>query len=93
MAIAFSEGVRVPEGVIMRGLGAEAVVLHLESQTYFGLDEIAARMWVVLTGSPSIEAACAALRTEFEVEPAVLRADLEALVAELVGKGLLEPAR
>lgn len=77
----------------MRDLGAEAVVLHLESQAYFGLDEIAARMWVLLAGSPSIQAAYEALLTEFEVEPAVLRADLEALVTELVGKGLLVQVR
>lgn len=93
VVVPFSGALRVPDGVLMRELGREAVVLHLESQSYFGLDEVAARMWVHLVSSPSIQAAWEALLAEFDVEPEVLRSDLEAFVAELVGRGLLAPAR
>lgn len=88
--IPFTSSTRVPEGVLMRDLGGEAVVLHLPSQAYFGLDVVGARTWTLLAASPSIQAAFDSLLAEYDVEPGVLRADLEEFVAELVAKGLLE---
>jgi len=34
--------VQVPAEVLMRPLGDEAVLLHLGTETYFGLDEVCA---------------------------------------------------
>lgn len=88
--IPFTSSIRVPEEVLMRDLGDEAVVLHLPSQTYFGLDAVGARTWTLLATSPSIQAAFESLLAEYDVEPGVLRADLETFVSELVARGLLE---
>lgn len=82
--------VHKPDHVVMRELEGEAILLNLETERYFGLDEVGTRMWTELVASPSVEGACEALEREFEVEPAVLRRDLEALVAQLVDSGLLE---
>lgn len=90
MAIPFTARLAVPADVLMRDLGGEAVLLHLESEMYFGLDEMGTRMWELLTTSSSIQAAYEALLAEYAVEPEVLRRDLEALVAKLVERGLLE---
>ncbi|MEM9557979.1 MAG: PqqD family protein [Acidobacteriota bacterium] len=67
----------------------EAVVLHLDSQRYFGLDSVGARLWELLTVSPSLDAASAVLLEEFDVDEASLRADLDSFVAELVRHELL----
>ena len=86
--LAFSSRVRVPSNVMFRELEGESVILDLDSESYFGLDEVGTRMWLVLTESSSIEAAHEALLDEFEVEAERLRGDLSELVDRLVDRGL-----
>lgn len=84
--------VRRPDHVLVRELEGEAVLLNLETETYFGLDEVGTRVWTELAAGASVDAACETLEREFEVEPCELRADIEKLVSELLGSGLLELA-
>lgn len=88
--VPFDRPVRAPAHVLVRELQGESVLLNLDSETYFGLDEVGTRMWEVLTTAPSIETAFETLRVEYDVAPEKLRADLEALVGQLLEKGLLE---
>ena len=88
--VTFSDRVVVPAHVLIRHLDGESVLLNLESETYFGLDATGTRMWEVATQSASLEAACAVLVQEFEVEPGVLRANLGELMARLIENGLLK---
>jgi hypothetical protein len=64
-------------------------LLHLETETYFGLNAIGTRMWTVLTQADSIDQAVAILLAEYEVEPEVLRRDLDTLIAQLLQHRLL----
>jgi predicted component of type VI protein secretion system len=89
-SIAFDARTRVPEGVLFRELEAESVILSLDSETYFGLDEVGTRFWTVLTAAPSIQAAFETLCGEYDVAPEQLRRDLEELLGELVARKLLE---
>lgn len=89
-AASLDRGLRKPEHVVMRELEGEAVLLDLETETYFGLDEVGTRIWSELAAGASVDGACAALQREFEVEPGVLREDIEKLASELLGRGLLE---
>ena len=82
--------VTLPESVLVRELGGESVLLNLESESYFGLDEMGTRMWAALTTSPSIEAAFESLLAEYEVEPEQLRSDLSAFVERLAESGLID---
>ncbi len=88
--VPFDGPVRAPAHVLVRELQGESVLLNLDSETYFGLDEVGTRMWAVLTTAPSIQVAYEALLAEYAVEPEVLRKDLEALVGELMERGLLD---
>ena len=85
----FDGKVIVPDGVLVRELAGESVLLNLETESYFGLDEVGSRMWTVLTESPSIVLAFEALAAEYEVEPEQLRSDLETYIQKLVELGLL----
>jgi|ERR1044072_1818743 hypothetical protein len=89
MTISFSDRVVVPDGVLISHLQEEAVILNLESERYFGLDDVGTRFLTVLTSSDSIEAAHQQLTDEYDVDPHVLRQDLLALVEKLVDQGLL----
>ena len=89
MTISFSDRVAVPDGVLISRLQEEAVILNLESERYFGLDDVGTRFLTVLTTSESIDSALQQLGAEYDVDPQVLRQDLLALVENLVDQGLL----
>ena len=85
----FSDRVEVPAHVLIRFLKEESVLLNLEEEIYYGLDETGTRMWQMLTGASSIGRACTQLLDEFCVEPQLLRQDLSELIVHLVDRGLL----
>jgi hypothetical protein len=82
--------VRKPETVLVRQLGNESVLLNLDSEAYFGLDEVGTRMWAALEQTGSTQGAFELLLEEFEVEPERLRSDLAAFLERLVEAGLVE---
>ena len=89
MTVSFSDRVTVPDGVLISHLQEESVILNLDSERYFGLDDVGTRFLSVLTSSESIEAAYERLRDEYDVDPQVLRSDLLALIENLIDQGLL----
>jgi len=92
MQIFFSDRVQVPEGVLISKLQDEAVILNLDSERYFGLDDVGTRILTVLTNSESIEAAYESLLAEYDVDRTVLRQDLLALIESLLQQGLVQIA-
>jgi hypothetical protein len=92
MSQSFSRRVVIPESVLVRELSGEAVLLNLESEMYFGFDEIGYRIWTLVTTSDSIGAAYEQLLAEYEVEPEQLRESLDALIGECTKQGLLQLA-
>ena len=86
----FHKKITVPAGVLRRELSGESVLLNLQTESYFGLDEVGSEMWNALTGSPSIELAFEALASHYAVEPERLRLDLGAFIQKLVALGLLQ---
>jgi hypothetical protein len=86
----FSQKAVVPDGVLVRELSGEAVLFNVDSEMYFGLDEVGYRIWTVLTATDSIGAAYEQLLSEYEVEPEQLRESLEALLGQCREQGLLQ---
>jgi hypothetical protein len=82
--------VEVPQHVLVRDLGGESVFLNLETELYLGLDEPSTVIWDVLTTTPTVLVAFQKLLDVFDVEPDVLRADLERWIGELQAQGLIE---
>ena len=89
MTISFSDRVRVPDDVLISNLQQESVILNLDSERYYGLDDVGTRFLSALTGSESIEAAYEMLRDEYDVDAQNLRQDLLELVENLVKQGIL----
>jgi hypothetical protein len=88
-SISFSDRVHVPDEVLISNLQDEAVILNLNSERYFGLDDVGTRMLSVLSKSSSIEAAYESLAAEYDVDREVLRQDLTALIENLLKQGLV----
>jgi hypothetical protein len=88
--VTYMDRANVPAHVLVRFLDRECVLLNLETERYFGLDETGTRMWQLVTGSSSVDAAFQELLAEFDVEPELLKANLSELMGRLVENGLLE---
>jgi hypothetical protein len=88
--VPFTNRAAAPTHVMVRYLDRESVLLNLETEQYFGLDETGTRMWQLVTASPNIDAAYQELLEEFDVEPELLRANLVELLGRLVESGLLQ---
>lgn len=78
--------------ILFQKLGKESVILNLDSEQYFGLDEIGTRIWEVLKQEGSTEKALSVLLEEYNVAEEVLRKDIEDLIEELKKEKILKDA-
>ena len=81
--------IQIPDDVVFRVLGDEAVILNLSTGIYFGLDTVGTRMWQLISEYGSTERVREALLAEYEVEEGQLGQDLALLIQQLKDKGLL----
>ena len=88
--LSFAKRVSIPDGVMLRELDNEAVILNVNSERYFGLDEMGTHMWQLLIEAHTIQQAYDDLLESYAVEPDTLRNDMTHLIEELVQHGLLE---
>jgi len=88
--VGLSQKVSLAEDVLIQELSGESVLLNIDSEQYFGLDEVGSRMLSVLTESESVQAANDILLQEYEVEPAQLEQDLLELIEKCVKHGLVK---
>ena len=89
MSISFSDRVKIPDDVLISKLQEESVILNLDSERYYGLDDVGTRFLAALTTSESIEAAFETLAKEYDVDAEVLRQDLIELIENLSKQGLI----
>jgi hypothetical protein len=82
--------VRTSANVLVQELKGESVLLNLQTERYFGLDDVGTRMWEVLSKSESLQQARDTLLDEYEVDPKQLENDLRALIEKLSENGLIE---
>jgi hypothetical protein len=87
---ALPKHMRVPDSVLYQDINGEAVLLSLDQEAYFGLDEVSHHMWNVLRASASLEEAYQALLAEYDVDADTLRADLQTFLQELEKNGLAQ---
>ena len=93
MNISFSDRVTVPEDVLISGLQDESVLLNLDSERYYGLDDVGTRMFSLLTTSDCVQTAWERLQKEYDVDHEILKQDLISLVNTLLEQGLIEVTR
>lgn len=82
--------IRIHEDVLWRKVGDEILISDAGSETIFGLDGAGARMWQLIAEDGSIDAAVAVLAAEFDAAPDAIAADLNALIQDLLARGLVE---
>ena len=67
------------------------VVLDPVAKAYFALNESGEVLWKVLQDGASAEQLVAALCSEFDVDEAIARADVDAWISELGAAALIQP--
>jgi hypothetical protein len=87
--ISLESRVEISSDVVSRELAGEAVVLNLDSGTYFGLDPVGTRIWLLLQEDGSLRRVFEVVLREYEVAPEKLEGDILRLVEELRSKGLV----
>ena len=76
--------------VISQEVSGETVLLDLESECYFGLDEVGTRIWQLLKDTSDLQLIYNTLLEEYDVEEQQLQSDLEALLTEISDLGLIK---
>lgn len=75
---------------IFSDIGGEAVILHLKTGIYHGLNEIGARIWTLIQEPKAVKDIRHTLLEEYEVEAERCDRDLIALLKDLLAAGLIE---
>ena len=79
--------------VLVQELDGEAVVLNLNSERYFGLDDVGTRIWQQLREHGRLERVCEEMQKEYDVDESTLLADVLRLVEELIDAGIVTVER
>jgi hypothetical protein len=90
MSMELTARVRLAEDVLMQKVGDDAILLNLNTENYFSLDEIGTRIIDTLQESDSVAQAVQKLVGIYEVEEGKLTKDAVRLVEECEQHGLLQ---
>jgi hypothetical protein len=71
-------------------LGGEVAILDLQAGTYYGLDNVGARVWSLIQEPRTVVEIRDIIVSEYEVEPDRCERDLIALLQRLADKRLIE---
>jgi len=71
-------------------VSGETVLLDLNSENYFGLDEVGTRIWQLLQEYGDLQKVYDTVIKEYDVDEEQLTKDLDELMAKLVEVGLIE---
>ena len=81
---------RLAPGVRFQSVNDEVVLFDVDRGTYFGLNEVGARVWVLLGEGLQGDALVERLTDEYEVAQDRLSVDVNRLLGELHQQGLIE---
>ena len=71
-------------------LDDEAVILDFRSGTYYGLNEVGARVWQLIEQPRTLDELVRTICAEYEVDPGPCREDLIGLLRNLEQAGLIK---
>lgn len=75
--------VKVSENALVQELGNDIVILNLDTERYYGLDQVGMRFWQLLPEQEDLQQIFEVLQNEYDVSPELLAADLIKLVDQL----------
>jgi hypothetical protein len=82
--------VRLAKDVLIQKVGDDAILLNLNTENYFSLDEVGTRIVTTLEESDSLKQAVSKLVGIYDVDESKLTSDAIRLVEECEQNGLLQ---
>lgn len=76
--------------VISQEVSGETVLLDLESENYYGLDEVGTRIWQLIKETDQLQSIFDTLLKEYDVSEERLQLDMTTLLTEIEGMGLVK---
>ena len=86
----FNQKIVFADTVFAQEIDGEMVLLDMNSESYFGLDEVGTAIWKAIEEKKVIQDVYETLLEEFDVEEEVLKKDLIYFIKELESSGLIE---
>ena len=87
--ISLQQKFTISSEVLSQEVDGETVLLDLESESYFGLDEVGTRIWQLLNEGSNLQTVFDILLGEYDVDEKQLEKDIQDHVALLVEAGLI----
>lgn len=79
----------IPNHVLTRQAAGETVLLNLDNEEYYGLDEVGNRLWELIENGTTFGQAITTLLDEYEVSREELESDLVQVLDDLHTNGLV----
>lgn len=83
--------IKLSDNVLMQKVADEAVLLDLDSQSYFGLDPVGTVIWECITENKPEADIIDSITAVFEVDAEVARRDLQEFLRQLRQDKLISP--
>lgn len=83
--------IKIPSHVLLQAFDeeTEAVLLNVETEHYYSLNEVALRCWRLLENDGSVANITQQLLAEYEVEESLLREDIKKIISHWLETGLV----
>jgi Coenzyme PQQ synthesis protein D (PqqD) len=88
--LTLTQRISIKQDVLVQEMGGELVLLNLETEEYFGLDDVGNAMWSSISASGSLQIAYDRLLEQYDVDPAELKQDFLNLVEKFIEHELVE---
>ena len=79
----------ISKEVLSQEVNGETVLLDLEGETYFGLNDVGTRIWQLLQAEQTVDEMLSALSEEYDVGREQLETDVDELLGKLTEAGLV----
>jgi hypothetical protein len=79
----------ISDEVLSQEVNGETVLLDLEGESYFGLNEVGTRIWQLLQAKPTVAETVSTLSDEYDVSREELESDVGDLLVKLADAGLI----
>ncbi len=84
-----NQTVQVLPDVLSQEVSGETVLLDLNNENYFGLNEVGTRIWQLLQEQSNLEKIYDILLEEYDVDAKQLRKDFDDIINQLIDTGLI----
>lgn len=79
----------ISKEVLSQELNGETVLLDLQGESYFGLNEVGTRIWQLIQSGQTVDETLSTLSDEYDVSRLQLESDVSELLDKLTEAGLV----